>query len=94
MEVGYVLLNKIVRIFTSNAQWILVIVAFTTCYPVSQATPMIHIYKCFDVGRKKNVVKRATSLQVYDLFMTGQIENRDNLWHTKNAYVEPLCSES
>ena len=32
MEVGYVLLNKIVRIFTSNAQWILVIVAFTTCY--------------------------------------------------------------
>ena len=32
MEVGYVLLNKIVRIFTSNAQWILVIIAFTTCY--------------------------------------------------------------
>lgn len=51
---------------------------------------MIHIYKCFDVGRKKNVVKRATSLQVYDLFMTGQIENRDNLWHTKNGRYDNI----
>lgn len=32
MEVGYLLLNKIVRVFTSEAQWLLVIVAFATCY--------------------------------------------------------------
>ena len=63
---------------------------YKAAHPVSQATPMIHIYKCFDVGRKKNVVKRATSLQVYDLFMTGQIENRDNLWHTKNGRYDNI----
>ena len=32
MEVGYLLLNKIIRIFTSNAQWLLIIVAFATCF--------------------------------------------------------------
>jgi len=32
MEVGYLLLNKIIRIFTDNAQWLLIIVAFITCY--------------------------------------------------------------
>lgn len=32
MEVGYLILNKLVRIFTSNAQWLLIIVAFATCY--------------------------------------------------------------
>lgn len=32
MEVGYLLLNKFVRIFTADAQWILIIVAFATCY--------------------------------------------------------------
>lgn len=32
MEVGYLLLNKIVRIFTANAQWLLIIIAFATCY--------------------------------------------------------------
>lgn len=38
---------------------------YKAAHPVSQATPMIHIYKCFDVGRKKNVVKRATSLRLH-----------------------------
>lgn len=32
MEVGYMALNKIIRLFTSNAQWLLLIVACATCF--------------------------------------------------------------
>ena len=32
MEVGYLLLNKCIRIFTSNAQVLLIVVAFATCH--------------------------------------------------------------
>lgn len=32
METGYLLLNKVVGVFTSNPQWMLIIVAFLTCY--------------------------------------------------------------
>ncbi len=32
MEVGYIILNKVIRLFTSNAQWLLFIIACTTCF--------------------------------------------------------------
>lgn len=36
MEIGYIILNKIIQIFTSNAQWLLVIIACTTCYLIGK----------------------------------------------------------
>lgn len=36
MEVGYVILNKLISIFTSNSQWLLMVVACITCYLIAK----------------------------------------------------------
>ena len=63
---------------------------YKIAHPASKLTSVVHIYKCFDVAKEKNIVKRASSFEVYDLFMTGQIENRDNLWHTQNGKYDNI----
>lgn len=36
MEVGYMVMNKFIRIFTSNSQWLLIIVAFLTFFLIAK----------------------------------------------------------
>lgn len=45
-----------------------------------------YIYKSFEINRRKNTFKKATSFEVYDFFMLGK--DYDTLWHReKGKYV-------
>lgn len=63
---------------------------YKIAHPVSQSAPAIHIYQCFAVAKEKQAVKRASSFEVYDLFMTGETDGRDNLWHTRNGRYDNI----
>lgn len=62
--------------------------AYKKIHPVTLQNPSIHIYKCFDVAKPKNTMKKATSFDVYGLFMTGQYT--DSLWHRTNGKYDNL----
>lgn len=59
-------------------------------HPITVKMKDFHIYQCFEVAKEKNAIKKATSIEVHNLFMTGQ--SVDSLWHTnKGSYDNLIC---
>lgn len=49
-----------------------------------------HIFKCFEIAREKNIRKEATALEVHNLFMTGNYDDSDALWHRTHGKYDNL----
>ena len=61
---------------------------YKNVHPITTPMKEFHICKCFEVAREKNTIKKATSFEVHDLFMTGQYV--DSLWHTNRGIYDNL----
>lgn len=57
-------------------------------HPIAPVTPDTYIYRCFELAEKKHTIKKATSFEVHDFFMTGRYV--DGLWHTDEGKYDNL----